>query len=83
MRKPSLPHMKTLAELGPEERGCIHSITGTDGISQRLAELGFTSGQAVQVIRFAPLGDPMQIRIRGFHLALRRHEARRVCLTEH
>ena len=74
--------MKTLADLGPEEQGRIHSITGTDGIAQRLAELGFTNGQTVRVIRFAPLGDPMQIRIRGFHLALRQHEAMRVCLTE-
>ena len=74
--------MKTLAELGPEEQGRIHSITGTDGISQRLAELGFTSGQTVQVVRFAPLGDPMQIRIRGFSLALRLREAKRVCLAE-
>ena len=74
--------MKTLADLGPEEQGRIHSITDTDGISQRLAELGFTSGQTVQVIRFAPLGDPMQIRIRGFSLALRLHEAKRVRLAD-
>ncbi len=74
--------MKTLAELVPEEQGRIHSITGKDGISQRLAELGFTSGQTVQVIRFAPLGDPMQIRIRGFSLALRLHEAKRIRLVE-
>lgn len=74
--------MKTLADLGPEEQGRIHSITGTDGISQRLAELGFTSGQTVQVIRFAPLGDPMQIRVRGFSLALRLHEAKRIRLAD-
>lgn len=74
--------MKTLADLNPEEQGCIHAVTGTDGIAQRLAELGFTSGQTVQVIRFAPLGDPMQIRIRGFSLALRRDEAKRVRLAE-
>ena len=72
---------KTLADLAPSEHGYIQSITGTDGLSHRLAELGFTPGQAVGVIRFAPLGDPMQIRIRGFSLALRRQEARRVVLT--
>ena len=74
--------MKTLADLSPEEQGRIHSVTGTDGISRRLAELGFTGGQTVQVVRFAPLGDPMQIRIRGFSLALRLREAKRVCLAE-
>jgi len=73
--------MKTLADLKPQETGCIHTIAGDDGLSQRLAELGFTPGQSVQVIRFAPLGDPMQVRIRGFDLALRKKEARRVSLT--
>ncbi len=72
---------KTLADLAPSEYGYIQAITGTDGLSHRLAELGFTPGQAVGVIRFAPLGDPIQIKIRGFSLALRRQEARRVILT--
>jgi ferrous iron transport protein A len=71
---------KTLADLAPSEEGRIHSITGLDAIAQRLAEMGFTPGQAVRVVRFAPLGDPMQVRIRGFSLALRRNEARRVML---
>jgi Fe2+ transport system protein FeoA len=72
--------MKTLADLRPSEEGRIRAITGTDGLSQRLAEIGFTPGQSVRVVRFAPLGDPMQIRIRGFNMALRRSEARRVTL---
>lgn len=70
--------MRTLADLAPCEEGRIRLVAGSDGLSQRLAELGFTSGQTVRVMRFAPLGDPMQIRIRGFSLALRRSEARRV-----
>lgn len=72
---------RTLAELAPSEHGQIHTIAGTDGISHRLAELGFTPGQTVEMVRFAPLGDPMQIRIRGFQLALRRQEAKRVLLS--
>jgi ferrous iron transport protein A len=71
---------KTLADLNPTEEGRVRSITGVDGLSQRLSEMGFTPGQRVRVVRFAPLGDPMQIRIRGFSLALRRSEARRVVL---
>jgi ferrous iron transport protein A len=72
--------MKTLADLKPSETGRIAAIIGIDGLSQRLAEMGFSPGQSVQVIRFAPLGDPMQIRIRGFNIALRRKEAGRVTL---
>jgi ferrous iron transport protein A len=71
---------RTLADLTPNETGRVRSITGADGLSQRLAEMGFTLGQAVRVVRFAPLGDPMQIRIRGFNIALRRNEARRIVL---
>ncbi len=71
---------KTLADLAPNEAGRIHAIKGVDGLSQRLAEMGFTLGQMVRVVRFAPLGDPMQVRIRGFSLALRRNEAQRIVL---
>ena len=71
---------RTLADLAPNESGRIYAITGADGLSQRLAEMGFTFGQTVRVVRFAPLGDPMQVRIRGFDLALRRTEARRIVL---
>jgi ferrous iron transport protein A len=70
--------MKTLADLLPTQIGRIHMVNGLDGLTQRLSELGFTPGQPVQVIRFAPLGDPMQVRIRGFNIALRRNEARRI-----
>lgn len=71
---------KTLADLAPPQEGRIHAITGLDSLSQRLSELGFTPGQTVRVVRFAPLGDPMQIRIRGFNIALRHNEARRILL---
>lgn len=71
---------KTLADLNPSQEGRIRTVTGADGLSQRLSEIGFTPGQSVRVVRLAPLGDPMQIRIRGFDVALRRTEARRVVL---
>jgi len=71
---------RSLADLSPQQAGTIRAIDGSDGLSQRLFELGFTPGQSVTVVRLAPLGDPMQIRIRGFDLALRRTEARRVLL---
>jgi ferrous iron transport protein A len=71
---------RTLADLRPAESGWIDRVAGNDGLSQRLSELGFTSGQAVRIVRFAPLGDPMQVHIRGFDLAVRRAEAQRVLL---
>jgi ferrous iron transport protein A len=71
---------RTLADLVPSQQGRIRTVIGTDGLTQRLWELGFTPGQRVGVVRFAPLGDPIQVRIRGFDVALRRNEARRILL---
>jgi ferrous iron transport protein A len=44
-------------------------------IRTRLMELGLVAGTAVEVVRFAPLGDPVEIKFRGSHLTLRRQEA--------
>ena len=41
----------------------------------RLLEMGLLVGTPVQLIRFAPLGDPVEIKVRGYNLTLRRHEA--------
>jgi ferrous iron transport protein A len=37
--------------------------------------MGLVSGTALQLVRFAPLGDPVEIKVRGYHLTLRRHDA--------
>lgn len=51
---------------------------GTDGLSQRLMELGLVSGIDLEVVRYAPLGDPMQVSLEGCHLSLRKSEAARI-----
>ena len=54
----------TIAEfqIPPEDRG-------------RLLEMGLLVGTQIELIRFAPLGDPVEIKFRGYHLSLRKHEA--------
>jgi ferrous iron transport protein A len=44
----------------------------------RLMEMGLLVGTPVELVRFAPLGDPVEIRIRGYNLTLRKHEAERI-----
>ena len=44
----------------------------------RLMEMGLLVGTRVELVRFAPLGDPVEIRIRGYHLTLRKHEAEQI-----
>lgn len=41
----------------------------------RLMEMGLLVGTTVELVRFAPLGDPVELKVRGYHLTLRRHEA--------
>ncbi|MHC4924109.1 MAG: FeoA family protein [Planctomycetota bacterium] len=53
----------------------ILGLTGDPLLRERIAELGLTPGQEVRVLRRAPLGDPMEVSVRGFALALRRDEA--------
>lgn len=72
---------RTLADLGPSAEGVIAGIEGDDGIAVRLSELGFTPGVTVRFIRRAPLGDPIQVGVRGFEIAMRANEARRVVLA--
>ena len=44
-------------------------------------EMGLLVGTAIELVRFAPLGDPLEIKVRGYHLTLRRHEAEQIWVT--
>ena len=44
----------------------------------RLMEMGLLVGTTVELVRFAPLGDPVEIKVRGYHLPLRKHEAEQI-----
>ena len=68
----------TLAALNAGEKASIIRITGNDGIRRRLLDMGVITGALVEVERVAPLGDPMEVRIKGYHLTLRKEEAARI-----
>lgn len=67
----------TLDALEPGGRA---TITGYDSDSPpvRLLEMGLVPGTEVEVVRLAPLGDPIDLRVRGFHLSVRKAEAAHV-----
>ena len=44
----------------------------------RILEMGLIVGTPVELVRFAPLGDPVEIKVRGYHLSLRKHEAEQI-----
>jgi len=68
----------TLAQLAVGARGKIVKVIGEDQISSRLLEMGLTPGASVQLMGTAPLGDPIELSIRGYRLSIRRSEAARV-----
>ena len=78
--QPDLKHatIVLLSSLRPGQSGQVYKVSGSPAICQRLLEMGVTGGTSIEVIRFAPLGDPMEIKIRGYRLLLRRKEAEHI-----
>lgn len=74
----SLPTVLTLADIAPGQTVTILEVLGEDAISVRLMEMGMTNGEAVQVVGRAPFGDPIELKIRGYKLSLRKLEAARI-----
>ena len=70
--------MPSLDKLWPGQSGRISALQGEDALVQRLMEMGLFEGEEVEVIRVAPLGDPIEIRLGDYFLSLRRSEAARV-----
>ncbi len=59
----------------------IVSLENSGIVTLRLMEMGMVPGSMVRVVKFAPLGDPIQICVRNYHLALRRNEARAITVA--
>jgi Fe2+ transport system protein FeoA len=56
----------------------VVGVKGEGAVSRRLMEMGVVPGAPVRVIKAAPLGDPLEIRVHTYHLALRRNEAQAI-----
>jgi ferrous iron transport protein A len=70
-----------LASLPVGGRGKVTGFELRPDQRQRLLELGLTNGAEIEVIRFAPLGDPIEIKVRGYCLSLRKHEAQGILVA--
>jgi ferrous iron transport protein A len=74
--------MSTLAELAVGQSARVATVEGIDEISIRLMEMGLVPGTDLRVLGVAPLGDPLEIEIRGYRLSVRKSEAARVTITK-
>ena len=73
----------TLNTLKPSEVGIITRITSVSPkIKQRLLEMGLIKGTSIEIVRYAPLGDPIEISIRGYRLSLRKEEAESIIVSK-
>ena len=68
----------SLKDMKQKEKGEIISIRGSGAIHRRLLDMGLVRGSAVEVERIAPLGDPIEVKIKGYHLSLRKSEAENI-----
>jgi len=73
--------MTTLDQLQSGQRARVEAVVGNDSIVQRMLEMGLFEGESIEVLGFAPLGDPMELLLQDYRLSLRRAEAARVRVT--
>ena len=70
---------KKLSEFKPGESGSVRSVSGEGRLRRRLFDMGVTPGASVTMRKLAPLGDPIEVTVRGYELTLRKTEAE--CVT--
>ena len=70
--------MKTLKDLSVGETGVIAKVGTSGALKQRFMDMGITKGTEVKVEKIAPLGDPIEIIIRGYNLSIRKGDAEKI-----
>lgn len=74
--------MRTLSDLKAGECGCVSTLEAERPLKRRLMDMGFTHMIPVKVVRLAPLGDPMEVELRGCQLCMRRSDAEHITMAE-
>ena len=72
----------TLSNLENGAEGKVVAVRGNNAVTKRLMEMGVVPGVSVKMIKSAPFGDPVEVRVRGYHLAMRRSEADAIEISE-
>lgn len=73
---------KTLADLLPGESGIVDQVGGEGALHRHILDMGLTPRTQVKVGKLAPMGDPMEIQLRGYSLTLRKADAAQITLRE-
>ena len=70
--------MKTLKEISCGQTVKVAKLTGEGPVKRRIMDMGITKGVEIYVRKVAPLGDPMEVTVRGYELSLRKAEAENI-----
>ncbi len=71
----------TLRDLKEGQKATIKSVNGEGAFKRRLLEMGFMPGTSVLIKKYAPLRDPIEMVLKGYHVSLRREEAQMIEVT--
>jgi len=71
---------RTLQDLKPGDKARVHKVRGPGVIKRRIMDMGVVPGVEIELERYAPMGDPVEIKIKSLHLSLRKEEAERILL---
>jgi len=67
--------MTTLKDIPVGGKATIKKLNGTGAVKRRIMDMGLTKGTVVEVRKVAPLGDPIELTVRGYELSVRKNEA--------
>lgn len=70
--------MKLLKDCKPSETVVVKEITGAGATKRRIMDMGITKGVEIHIRKVAPLGDPIELNIRGYELSLRKQDAQMI-----
>lgn len=65
----------TLKEVNVKERVIVKKLNGQGAVKRRIMDMGITKGVEIYVRKLAPLGDPIEVTVRGYELSIRKEEA--------
>lgn len=73
--------MSTLKDVKVGQSATVAKLCGTGAVKRRIMDMGLTKGTEVKVVKVAPLGDPLELNVRGYELSIRKEEAANIEVT--
>lgn len=70
--------MKTIEDLSIGESATVKKLHGDTSVKRHIMDMGITKGTEVTLVKVAPLGDPMELQVRGYELSIRASEAKKI-----